>query len=223
MGLISRVSSRTYRVKLIYIFQKKMPKYELPKLPYAYDALEPHICGEIMELHHSKHHQAYVNKLNMLTEQMEKAKNDNDQVTIDKINYPLKFNYGGHINHTFFWDNMSPNGGGDCPEGPLKDQIIKDFGSVEKMQTDVSAATCGVMGSGWGWLGYDQKNKCLKVATTMNQDLLEEVHGLKPLVGIDVWEHAYYLQYKNVRPDYVKHFWNVINWSDVVKKFAAVV
>ena len=199
-----------------------MVKYVLPDLPYAYDALEPHINAEIMELHHSKHHQAYVNKLNALTEQMEVAKANNDQATQEKITPGLKFNYGGFINHTFFWDNMSPNGGGECPDGPFKDQVLKDFGSMEKMKNDVSNATCAVMGSGWGWLGYDQKNKCLKVATTKDQEsMLEDTHGFKPLVAIDIWEHAYYLQYKNVRPDYVHAFWNVINWSHVISNFAA--
>ena len=193
----------------------------LPDLSYDYAALEPHINAEIMELHHSKHHQTYINNLNNLTEQIKEAEHKKDHEIIEKLKPALDFNAGGHFNHCFFWENMSPNGGGECPEGALKDQIIKDFGSVEQMQANMSAVTVGVMGSGWGWLGYDPNTKSLKVATTPNQDMLEDVHGFKPLVGIDVWEHAYYLQYKNVRPDYVKNFWNVVNWEDVINKYNA--
>ena len=192
-----------------------------PDLPYPYDALEPHISAEIMELHHSKHHKGYTTKFNAMSEQLAEAKAKNDQATIDKISQPLEFNEGGYLNHCIFWENMSPNGGGELKDGALKDQIIKDFGSVEAMQTQLSAVTIAVQGSGWGWLGYDQDEKKLVVSTTANQDILEKTTGLKALIGIDVWEHAYYLQYKNVRPDYVKHFWNVINWEDVIARFEA--
>jgi Fe-Mn family superoxide dismutase len=193
----------------------------LPDLPYDYAALEPHISAEIMELHHSKHHQTYITNFNNMSEQLAEAKEKNDQATIDKISQPLAFNEGGYVNHCIFWENMSPNGGGELEEGDLKTQIIKDFGSVENMQTQLSGSTVAVQGSGWGWLGYDEDNKKLVVATTANQDILEKTTGLKALIGIDVWEHAYYLQYKNVRPDYVKNFWNVINWDDVSARFNA--
>lgn len=207
-------------------------KATLPFLQYDYAALEPHINAEIMELHHGKHHQAYVNNYNDFSEKvqeaevaLERAENakQTEQISADiaRMSQIADFNRGGHINHCIFWEIMSPNGGGECPESDLKTQIIKDFGSLENMQTALSTASAGVQGSGWGWLGYDTKEKCLKVATMANQDILEEKTGLQPLIGIDVWEHAYYLQYKNVRPDYVKNFWNVINWEDVISKFNA--
>jgi len=200
---------------------QKRSKATLPDLPYDYAALEPHISAEIMELHHSKHHQTYINNFNNLTEQIGELTEKGDHAAIEKLQPAFNFNEGGYINHCIFWENMSPNGGGELAEGDLRSQIIKDFGSVENMQAQVSQASVGVMGSGWGWLGYDQDSKVLKVASTPNQDTLEKSTGLKALIGIDVWEHAYYLQYKNVRPDYVKQFWNVINWDDVATKFNA--
>lgn len=194
-------------------------KHTLPDLPYDYNALEPTISAEIMQLHHSKHHQTYVNNLNVAEEKLQEALAKGDANTAIGLGPSLRFNGGGHINHAIFWQNLSPNGGGE-PSGPLLDAIKKDFGSVEKMKTALSAATVAVQGSGWGWLGYDKKNNRLAIQTCPNQDPLEPTTGLVPLFGIDVWEHAYYLQYKNVRPDYVKAIWNVANWKDIADRYA---
>ena len=132
----------------------------------------------------------------------------------------LRFHGGGHINHSIFWQNLSPNGGGE-PDGELLKAINKDFGSFESFKNTMSTATVGIQGSGWGWLGYNKSSKSLAIAACPNQDPLEPSTGLVPLLGIDVWEHAYYLQYKNVRPDYVKNIFNIINWKDVSQRFAA--
>merc|ERR1712226_114998 len=234
MGLISRVSSRTYRkkskkqIKMLRAASKitKIPirsftKAVLPDLKFDYAELEPHLSAEILELHHAKHHQTYINNYNMMSEQLGEAKEKGDEETIQKLASPIAFNYGGYVNHIIYWENMSPNGGGECPEGGLRDAIIKDFGSIENMQQQLSARSIGVQGSGWGWLGFDNKSDKLVIATTPNQNTLEGDHGFKPLIGIDVWEHAYYLQYKNVRPDYVKKFWDIIDWNDVMNKYEA--
>jgi len=193
-------------------------KHTLPDLPYDYNALGPTISAEIMELHHSKHHATYVNNLNIAEEKIEAANAKGDVSTAVALQSALKFNGGGHINHSIFWTNLSPNGGGE-PTGDLMDAIIRDFGSYENMKTRLSTATVAVQGSGWGWLGYDPVNKRLSVATCANQDPLQATTGLVPLLGIDVWEHAYYLQYKNVRPDYVKAIYNVVNWENVAERF----
>nr|UCK81640.1 superoxide dismutase [Mn], mitochondrial [Arenicola marina] len=195
-------------------------KHSLPDLPYDYDALEPFISADIMKLHHSKHHATYVNNLNIAEEKLAEAQHKGDVSTIVSLAPGLKFNGGGHINHTIFWQNMSPNGGGE-PSGELKQAIDRDFGSFENMKKLLSASTTAVQGSGWGWLGYNKTNKQIQVTTCPNQDPLEATTGLVPLFGIDVWEHAYYLQYKNVRPDYVNAIWNVVNWQDVSERFLA--
>ncbi|TPP59980.1 Superoxide dismutase, partial [Fasciola gigantica] len=132
----------------------------------------------------------------------------------------LRFNGGGHINHSIFWKNLSPNGGG-TPSGSLANAINDEFGSFEEFKAKFSAATVAVQGSGWGWLAFNPNTKRLQIITCPNQDPLEGTTGLKPLLGIDVWEHAYYLQYKNARPDYVRAIWNVINWDDVAQRYAA--
>ncbi|PAV74387.1 hypothetical protein WR25_07941 isoform B [Diploscapter pachys] len=155
-----------------------------------------------MQLHHQKHHATYVNNLNTLEEKLAEAVskgNVKEQITLGP---GLRFNGGGHINHAIFWTNLAKDGGE--PSAELMAAIKKDFGSLEKMQETMSASTVAVQGSGWGWLGYCPKSKSLRIATCPNQDPLEPTTGLVPLFGIDVWEHAYYLQYKNVRPDYVK-------------------
>ncbi|KNC86810.1 superoxide dismutase [Mn], mitochondrial [Sphaeroforma arctica JP610] len=133
----------------------------------------------------------------------------------------LKFNGGGHINHDIFWTNLAPTnqGGGDFPSGKLYDDLIAKWGSVEAFQKDMAAKTAAVQGSGWGWLGYDKVNKSLKIQTCANQDPLEATTGLIPLLGIDVWEHAYYLQYKNVRPDYLNEIWKIVNWQNVAERY----
>ncbi|XP_071444471.1 superoxide dismutase [Mn], mitochondrial isoform X2 [Hetaerina americana] len=193
-------------------------KHTLPDLPYDFNALEPVISAEIMQLHHSKHHATYVNNLNVAEEKLSEAKAKNDVSAIIALAPALKFNGGGHINHSIFWNNLSPNGGGE-PSGELMKAISRDFGSFENFKTQLQTAAVGVQGSGWGWLGYNKQSKRLQLAACANQDPLEATTGLVPLFGIDVWEHAYYLQYKNVRPDYVKNIFKVANWKDVEERF----
>ncbi|XP_018654488.1 putative superoxide dismutase [mn] [Schistosoma mansoni] len=193
-------------------------KHTLPPLPYEPNALEPVISGEIMQLHHSKHHATYVNNLNIAEEQYAEAISKSDVTKMISLQPALRFNGGGHINHSIFWHNLSSNGGG-VPTGSLANAINDEFGSFDNFKSKLSTATIAVQGSGWGWLGYNPNTKRLQIATCANQDPLEGTTGLKPLLGIDVWEHAYYLQYKNVRPDYVKAIWDIINWSDVAKRF----
>jgi len=192
-------------------------KHTLPDLPYDFNALEPVISAEIMQLHHSKHHAAYVNNLNIAEEKLHEAKAKNDVSTIIQLAPAIKFNGGGHINHSIFWQNLSPNGGE--PNADLLESIKKDFGSLDNLQKQLSAAAVGVQGSGWAWLGYNKGTQRLQVATCANQDPLQATTGLIPLFGIDVWEHAYYLQYKNVRPDYVNAIWKVANWKDISNRF----
>lgn len=186
---------------------------ELPKLDYGYKDLEPVINGEIMEIHHSKHHQAYVTNYNAALEKLKTAVANNDASAIVQLGSALKFNGGGHINHAMFWKTLSKNGG--KPSEDLSNAIKHSFGSLDKLKDELTLASVGVQGSGWGWLAYDPKLKHLKIATTANQDPLKETTGLIPLFGIDVWEHAYYLQYKNVRPSYVKAIYDIINWNYV--------
>lgn len=192
-------------------------KHTLPDLPYDYNALEPIISTEIMKLHHSKHHAAYINNLNIAEEKLNEAKAKNDISTVINLAPALRFNGGGHINHTIFWQNLSPTGG--CPDAALEEAIKRDFGSMDNLKSQLAAAAVGVQGSGWGWLGFNKQTKRLQLATCANQDPLEATTGLVPLFGIDVWEHAYYLQYKNVRPDYVKAIFDVANWADISARF----
>jgi len=194
-------------------------KHTLPDLPYDYNALEPTISAEIMKLHHSKHHATYIANLNAAEEKLADAQAKNDVNAIIALAPALKFNGGGHLNHSIFWKNLSPKGGGE-PSGELMDAIKRDFGSFENMKTRLSGSTVGVQGSGWGWLGYNKVTKRLEITTCGNQDPLEATTGLVPLFGIDVWEHAYYLQYKNVRPDYVKNIFNIANWADVAERLS---
>jgi len=195
-------------------------KHTLPDLKYDFGALEPHISADIMQLHHQKHHQTYVNNLNVAEEKLAEAVAKQDVSTIIALQPALKFNGGGHINHSIFWENLSPNGGGE-PSGDLMAAIKKDFGSFDNLKQKLAASTVAVQGSGWGWLGYNPASGSLSVATCANQDPLQATTGLVPLFGIDVWEHAYYLQYKNVRPDYVQAIFNVANWEDVAARLAA--
>uniref|UniRef100_A0A8C7RMG6 Superoxide dismutase n=1 Tax=Oncorhynchus mykiss TaxID=8022 RepID=A0A8C7RMG6_ONCMY len=195
-------------------------KHSLPDLTYDYGALEPHINAEIMQLHHSKHHATYVNNLNVTEEKYQEALAKGDVTAQVSLQPALRFNGGGHINHTIFWTNLSPNGGGE-PQGELAAAINRDFGSFQALKDKMSAATVAVQGSGWGWLGFDKESGKLRITACPNQDPLQGTTGLVPLLGIDVWEHAYYLQYKNVRPDYVKAIWNVINWENVSERLQA--
>ncbi|CAH0720420.1 unnamed protein product, partial [Brenthis ino] len=192
-------------------------KHSLPELPYEYSALEPVISREIMSLHHSKHHATYVNNLNVAEEKLAQAQAKGDIQTVINLAPALRFNGGGHINHTIFWQNLSPKGG--KPSDVFSKAIEKDFGSLENMKNQLAAASVGVQGSGWGWLGYNKVMKKLQIATCQNQDPLEATTGIVPLFGIDVWEHAYYLQYKNVRADYVKAIFDVANWQDVSARY----
>mmetsp|Transcript_4980 Transcript_4980/g.7554 ORF Transcript_4980/g.7554 Transcript_4980/m.7554 type:complete len:232 (-) Transcript_4980:186-881(-) len=217
----SRPACSALGARLISSTSSKSSKYSLPDLKYDYGALEPFISGEIMELHHSKHHATYVNNFNSLTEQLAEAEAAGDASKIITLGQALKFNGGGHINHSIFWENLAPvgQGGGELPDGKLKAMIEAQYGSLDNLQAKMSAITVGVQGSGWGWLGYDKSTCTLRLAACPNQDPLEATTGMVPLLGIDVWEHAYYLQYKNVRPDYVKQIWNVVNWSDVAQRY----
>lgn len=194
-------------------------KHSLPDLKYDFNALEPYISAEIMQLHYTKHHQTYVNNLNVAEQKLGEALQANDVQSVIQLQPALKFNGGGHINHSIFWENLSPKGGGE-PKGDLMDAIRENFGTFERMKKEMVAASVAVQGSGWGWLGYNPFSGRIRVATCANQDPLEATTGLIPLFGIDVWEHAYYLQYKNVRPDYVSAIFNVANWDDVAQRLA---
>jgi len=196
-------------------------KHTLPPLPYDYDALEPHISGEIMNLHHTKHHQTYVNGLNAAEESLAKFQAADDVKGALSLQAALKFNGGGHINHSLFWKNLAPASTPAAKpptSGPLLDQINKDFGSFDKLKEEMNAKTAAIQGSGWGWLGYDKAKGKLEIVTTANQDpLLTHI----PIIGIDIWEHAFYLQYKNVKPDYLKAIWNVINFEEAEARLKA--
>nr|AAT79387.1 Mn-SOD [Paragonimus westermani] len=218
---MNRVASCSRRIPGLFnpIYICLANKHTLPDLPYDYDALEPTISAEIMRLHHSKHHATYVNNLNVIEEKIAEAQSKNDTSSIISLQPALRFNGGGHINHSIFWKNLSPKGGG-APSGSLANAINRDFGSFEEFKTQLSTATIAIQGSGWGWLSYNPVTKRLQIVTCQNQDPLEATTGLKPLLGIDVWEHAYYLQYKNARADYVKAIWKLINWSDVSERLS---
>lgn len=196
-------------------------KHTLPDLSYDYAALEPCVSAETMTIHHTKHHNTYVTNLNASLEKLDAAVSAGDVSSIIGLQGALKFNGGGHLNHTLFWENLAPAADSELKDGPLKDAIIAKFGSFDAMKADVSAMSVAVQGSGWGWLGYDSKSKQIVAATCANQDPLQATTGLVPLLGIDVWEHAYYVDYRNVRPDYVKAVWDVINWDVVEKRFIA--
>eukprot|EP00210_Caulerpa_lentillifera_P006933 g6629.t1 len=192
----------------------------LPDLPYDYSELEPYISSEIMELHHKKHHATYVKNLNIALAKQEEAENNNDLETSIALQSAIRFNGGGHINHSIFWRNLCPPKNFRPPEGQLVDAINQRFGSLEQFINTFNVQTAAVQGSGWGWLAYNKDTKSLTIETRPNQDPLT-VNGkvLVPLLGVDVWEHAYYLQYKNVRPDYLKAIWKIVNWKDVESRF----
>lgn len=196
--------------------------YTLPDLPYAYDALEPHIDERTMKIHHSKHHQGYTNKVNAALEGHEFADLPIEEVLArvnelpeDKKQAAIN-NGGGYANHKLFWEVLSPNGGGK-PSGELASAIDKAFGSFDSFKEKFSSAAATQFGSGWGWLCVDNKGG-LKVISTPNQDS-PYMHGLTPILGVDVWEHAYYLNYQNRRPDYIEAFWNVVKWDKVAENF----
>ena len=197
--------------------------FELPDLPYAYDALEPHVDSETMKIHHDKHHQAYTNKLNAALEKypewfeksIEEVLSDLDALPEDARN-AVRNNGGGYYHHALFWKMMSPDGGGQ-PERVLLLAIESAFGSFDAFKEQFDQAAATVFGSGWAWLVKDESNN-LSIVATSNQDSPIS-NGLKPLLGIDVWEHAYYLKYQNRRPDFVKAWWSVVNWDEVENNF----
>ncbi|XP_047045405.1 superoxide dismutase [Mn] 3.4, mitochondrial [Lolium rigidum] len=190
--------------------------FTLPDLPYDYGALEPAISGEIMRLHHQKHHATYVANYNKALEQLDAAVSKGDASAVVQLQGAIKFNGGGHVNHSIFWKNLKPanEGGGEPPHGKLGWAIDEDFGSFDKLVKKMNVEGAALQGSGWVWLALDKEAKKLSVETTANQDpLVTKGANLIPLLGIDVWEHAYYLQYKNVRPDYLNNIWKVVNWK----------
>lgn len=199
-------------------------EYTLPALPYEFNALEPAISAEIMQLHYTKHHQTYVTNLNKALADYCKAEEKGDLPAMIALQQAIKFNGGGHINHSIFWTNLAPKnqGGGTSPTGKLLEAIQKDFGSLDKFIEQFNAKTVAIQGSGWGWLGYNKAKGLLEIVTCDNQDPLS-TKGLIPLLGIDVWEHAYYLQYKNVRADYLKKIWEVVNWKNVSDRYEAAI
>ena len=195
-----------------------MAEYTLPELDYDYGALEPHISGQINEIHHSKHHAAYVKGLNDALAKLEEARAGDDQSAIFLNEKNLAFHLGGHVNHSIWWKNLSPNGG-DKPEGDLAAAIDDQFGSFDKFRAQFTAAANGLQGSGWAVLGYDTLGQRLLTFQLYDQQANVPL-GIIPLLQVDMWEHAFYLQYKNVKADYVKAFWNVVNWADVQDRYA---
>jgi Fe-Mn family superoxide dismutase len=197
--------------------------FELPKLPYAYDALEPNIDAKTMEIHHTKHHNAYTTNLNAAVEgtDLEGLTIENILINLDKKNAAVRNNGGGFYNHNLFWTVMSPDGGGE-PKGDLMAAIEASFGSFEDFKTKFAKAGATQFGSGWAWLCVHKGGK-LEVCGTPNQDnpLMPDVGcGGTPILGMDVWEHAYYLHYQNRRPDYIEAFFKVVNWTEVARRFA---
>lgn len=196
--------------------------FQLPALPYASDALEPHIDKTTMEIHHGKHHQAYVDNVNKALAGTEAEQLSIEELikNISKYPMPVRNNGGGHFNHSLFWSIMTPNGGGN-PSGELASAINDAFGSFDEFKAKFAEAGTTRFGSGWAWLSVDSSGK-LQVSSTPNQDSpLMDVAEIKgtPILGMDVWEHAYYLKYQNKRPDYIAAFWNVINWAEVSDRF----
>jgi len=191
--------------------------YTLPDLPYDYGALEPHVSGQIMELHHSKHHANYVKGANTALEQLAQARDGEALAAVNMLEKNLAFNLGGHVNHSVFWSNMSPDGG-DKPDGALAAAIDEHFGSFDGFRSHFTANALGVQGSGWSILAWESLGQRL---------VLQQVYdhqgnltaGTVPLLLLDMWEHAFYLQYRNVKADYVDAWWNVANWADVARRF----
>jgi superoxide dismutase, Fe-Mn family len=196
-----------------------MADYTLAELPYDYSALEPNISGRIMELHHDKHHKTYVDGANTALAKLAEARDAGDLTYVNKLQKDLAFNLAGHVNHSIFWTNMSPDGG-DKPVGELAAAIDEYFGSFDKFTAHFTAAALGVQGSGWAALVYDAIGGRPIIVQFHDQQQDFPV-GVVPLLLLDVWEHAYYLDYKNVRADYVKAFWNVVNWANVSERFTA--
>ena len=196
-----------------------MAAYDLPDLPYDYGALAPHISPEIMELHHSKHHATYVKGLNTALEKLAEARDNDSFDSVAGLEKNLAFNLGGHINHSVFWPNMSPNGG-DKPDGELGSAIDDFFGSFDKFRAHFEANATAIQGSGWSMLVWDTLGQRLNIVQLYDQQSNLPLAQI-PIVLLDMWEHAFYLQYKNVKADYAKAWWNVVNWADAQARFSA--
>ncbi|KAI8444238.1 Fe-Mn family superoxide dismutase, variant [Phakopsora pachyrhizi] len=199
-----------------------MARHTLPELPYSYDALEPAISKKIMELHHSKHHAAYVNGLNAAEEAYANALQAQDVKKQIELQGALKFNGGGHLNHSLFWKNLQPekSGGGQLKDGRFSQAVSQEFGGLEQLKSSLNAAAMSIQGSGWAWLGLDTKSKRLIITTTGNQDpLTPQV----PIIGIDMWEHAFYLQHENRKGDYLTNIWKVINFDEAEKRYQSAI
>ncbi|MEU5865619.1 MULTISPECIES: superoxide dismutase [unclassified Nonomuraea] len=197
-----------------------MGDYTLPDMPYDYGALEPAITGEILELHHARHHAAYVKGANDTLDRLAEARADGDFGNLVGLEKTFAFNLSGHVLHSIFWENLSPDGG-DRPDGALRAAIDEHFGTFEAFQKQLTTATASVQGSGWGVLAWEPLSRRLVV------EQIYDHHGnvgmnTTPLLVFDAWEHAYYLQYRNVRPDYVEKLWGLVNWADVARRFADV-
>lgn len=194
--------------------------YQLPDLDYDLKALEPHLSAEILELHHGKHHATYVKGANKALEALHSARSKGEFATINQLQKNLAFNLSGHVLHALFWKNLGPNGGGD-PTGPLATRLKKDFGSLDAFRKQFAAAAKGIQGSGWAALCWEP---------TAGQLLVEQIHdhqdnvgqATMPILVLDMWEHAFYLQYRNVKADWVKAYWNIVNWQDVAERLARV-
>ena len=193
--------------------------YTLPDLSYDYSALEPSISARIMELHHSKHHQAYVTGANAALEAMAEARANENFATLPKLQKDLAFNLGGHVNHSIFWQNLAPAGGE--PTGELAAALAEYFGSIDAFKKHFSAAAIGIQGSGWAYLAWDALGNRMIIGQLYDQQG-NLAMGNIPLLMLDMWEHAFYLDYQNVKADYVKAFWNIVNWEDVAKRFGSV-
>jgi Fe-Mn family superoxide dismutase len=195
-------------------------KVSLPQLDYAYDALEPYISGQINEIHHKNHHQTYVNGYNAAIEQHSIAVDQGDVLKTIEIQQAIKFHGGGFRNHNLFWKNLAPvsQGGGKFPTGVLAEAVKKEYGSFEELISLTNAKLAGIQGSGWAWIVKNNENGSIEVVTTANQDTVGKTYT--PLVAIDAWEHAYYLQYQNVKLDYFKAIWNVVNWAEAERRFS---
>lgn len=192
--------------------------HTLPPLPYPYEALEPHLDAATLHLHHDKHHQAYVDGLNNAEAKLAAARESGDYALIKHWERELAFHGSGHVLHTLYWENLSPQGGG-APSGNLAAALERDFASVERFQAQFTAAAAAVEGSGWTLLGWNPAFRSLQILQVeKHQDLT--VWGVVPLLAIDVWEHAYYLKYQNRRAEYIKAWWNVVNWADVAERLA---
>lgn len=196
-----------------------MADYELPELPYDYSALEPVLSGEIVELHHDKHHAAYVKAANDTSEKLAAARETGDLGGIVGLEKTLAFNVSGHVLHSIYWANLVPDGGGE-PGGELAAAIDDSFGSFPAFRAQLTAATATVQGSGWGVLAWEPVARKLVVSQVYDHHANVAI-GSAPLLAFDAWEHAYYLQYKNVRPDYVQQLWNIVKWDDVQERLAA--